>query len=322
MAEVIVIGAGVSGLSTGILLLQAGHSVAIWAKDLPPNTTSNQAAALWFPYLAKPPERIDPWAKYSLEFFKQRLVPDPASGCALTTVRDVYDKPVDRPWWAAAVDRYSTIDPAILPAGYVSGFEVESVVIDTSVYMDYLLDWFKRLGGTLIQKAISDLDEAAAASSLIVNCAGLGSRELLGDDSVYPVRGQTIKVRPNGVRITTLDDEGPNALAYIIPRSQDIVLGGTAQANDWDTSVRAADRADILRKAVNLDASFAQVEILSEGVGLRPARPTVRLEAEQYENATVIHNYGHGGAGFTLSWGCAREVLELLTNARPEDPRS
>jgi D-amino-acid oxidase len=311
--DALVLGAGVSGLSTGIRLLQAGHPVTIWAKDLPPNTTSNQAAALWFPYLCKPRERVDPWAKFSRAFFHQHLVPDPASGCAPITVRDLYDNPVETPWWAGAMDGYRRVDKAELPTGYVDGFEVESVVIDTSVYMDYLVAWFQRLGGKIVQREIADIGEALDASVTVINCTGLGSRSLFGDESVYPVRGQTVKVRPNGYKIGLLDDEGPNSLAYIIPRSQDIVLGGTAQENDWELSIRSADREEILRKAAALNPAFANVEIVSEGVGLRPVRSTVRLEAERIGSGTVIHNYGHGGAGFTLSWGCAEEVKELTS---------
>lgn len=308
METILVLGAGVSGLSTGIRLLQAGHQVTIWAKDLPPNTTSNQAAALWFPYLCKPRERVDPWAKFSLGFFRQHLVPDPASGCAPITVRDLYDHPVETPWWAGAVDGYRRVAKSDLPAGYVDGFEIESVVIDTSVYMDYLVAWFQRLGGKIVQREVVDIGEALDASHVVVNCTGLGSRSLFGDESVYPVRGQTVKVRPNGYKIGLLDDEGPNALAYIIPRGRDIVLGGTAQENDWDLGVRPADREEILQKAAALYPAFANVEIVSEGVGLRPVRPTMRLEAERIGGGTVVHNYGHGGAGFTLSWGCAEEV--------------
>jgi D-amino-acid oxidase len=317
--NILILGCGVSGLSCGIRLLQAGQRVTIWARDLPPNTTSNQAAAVWFPYLAQPMERVGPWAKRSFDIFKRDLVPDAASGCALTTVHDLYDHAVETPWWAAAVDGYERLKAADLPAGYVDGFAVESVVIDTSVYMDYLVAWFKRAGGLIVQKAIADLSEATAESNLVINCTGLGSRELCKDETLYPVRGQTIKVKLNGFRTSILDDEGPNALGYIIPRSRDIVLGGTAQANDWSTEIRAEDRADILRKAANLNPRFAQVEILYEGAGLRPTRPSVRLEAERNGDAslngdaTVIHNYGHGGAGFTLSWGCAEEVRDLVS---------
>lgn len=317
----LILGCGVSGLSTGILLLEAGHPATIWAKDLPPNTTSNQAAALWFPYLANPRERVDPWAKYALDFFRRNLVPDSASGCALTEVHDIYDHKVAEPWWAAAVDGYDRLTADQLPAGYVDGFSVESVVIDTSVYMDYLVAWFQRLGGIIIQKEIQTIEEATRESNVVVNCAGMGSRQLFNDQSLIPVRGQTVKVKAKGFRTSILDDEGPNSLGYIIPRSNDIVLGGTAQENDWDLSIRPADRADILRKAGNLNSNFAQVEIVREGVGLRPVRTSVRLEKEECENATVIHNYGHGGAGFTLSWGCAREVVELV-NGLPTARRS
>lgn len=309
--SVLVLGCGVSGLSSGILLLQAGHAVTIWARELPPHTTSNQAAALWFPYLAHPIERVGPWASRTLAYFRQHLLPDPASGCRPTLVQDLYAHPVETPWWAGAVAGYRRLAASELPAGYMDGFETESVVIDTSVYMDYLVAWFLRLGGQITQREVTGLDQALAESKLVVNCTGLGSRQLFGDESLYPVRGQTVKVRPNGVGHSILDDEGPNGLGYIIPRSADIVLGGTAQANDWDTSVRAADQADILRKAANLHPAFASesgVQVLSSGVGLRPVRHEVRLEAERIGEATVVHNYGHGGAGFTLSWGCAEEA--------------
>lgn len=310
---ILVLGAGVAGLSTGVRLLEAGFQVTIWAKDLPPHTTSNQAAAIWWPYLCYPREKAIPWAKHSLSFFKEKLVPDPASGCALITVLDLYDHLVGEPWWAEAVNNWKKLDRRKLPAGYEDGYEVESVVIDTSVYMQFLVDWFRRLGGDLIQRDINKIEEAFEFSDLVVNCTGLGSRALFSDSSLYPIRGQVARVRPNGVAEAIFDDAGPNALAYIIPRSKDIVLGGTAQENDWDLSLRDSDRADILRKAAALHPAFAEVEILSEGVGLRPARPAVRLEAERLDGGTVIHNYGHGGAGFTLSWGCAEEVLGLLS---------
>jgi D-amino-acid oxidase len=310
--SVLVLGAGVSGLSSSILLLKAGHPVTIWARDLPPNTTSNKAAAIWWPYLCYPREKAIPWARHSLHFFKEHLVPVAESGCAITTVRDLYERKVGEPWWAEAVDRWQRLDPAKLPKGYVDGYEVETIVIDTSVYMEYLVNWFQKLGGELIQKEVKDISEAFEATNLVINCTGLGSRELFNDQSVHPVRGQVVRVRPNGFKDAIFDDEGRNALAYIIPRSNDVVLGGTSQPNDWDLNIRAEDREAILRKAADLAPEFANVEIVSEGVGLRPARDAVRLETEQIGESTVIHNYGHGGAGFTLSWGCAEEVFELI----------
>jgi D-amino-acid oxidase len=289
--QILVLGCGVSGLSTAITLLRAGHKVTIWARDLPPNTTSNQAAAIWWPYLCYPREKAIPWAKYSLGFFKRELVPNPESGCSLITVHDLYTHEVGEPWWSEAVAHWQKLAPTKLSSGYVDGYEVESVVIDTSVYMNFLVTWFLSLGGKIEEREVSDIREALAVSNLVVNCTGLGSRKLFGDESVYPVRGQVVRVKPNGSSEAIFDDEGPNALAYIIPRTNDIVLGGTAQENDWELAPRAVDREDILRKAAALDPLFDQAEILSEGVGLRPARPAVRLEAERIGSGTVIHNY-------------------------------
>lgn len=312
MNYILVLGAGVSGLSCGIRLLQSGHSVRIWAKDLPPNTTSNQAAAIWWPYLCYPREKAIPWARHSLHFFKEHLVPAAESGCAITTVRDLYESKVGEPWWAEAPDRWRRLNPAKLSPGYLDGYEVETIVIDTSVYMEYLVNWFQTLGGELVHKEVKNIQEAFEASNLVINCTGLGSRELFNDKSVHPVRGQVVRVRPNGFKDAIFDDEGRNAPAYIIPRSKDIVLGGTSQPDDWDLNIRAEDREAILRKATDLAPEFADVEIVSEGVGLRPARDAVRLETEQFGENTVIHNYGHGGAGFTLSWGCAEEVEQTI----------
>lgn len=251
----------------------------------------------------------NPLGQIFLAFLQGNLVTDPKSGCRRITVHDIYEHPVNDPWWADAVDKFKKIDKAKLPNGYVDGYEVETIGIDTSVYLDYLIDWFKRSGGELVQREVRDIQETFEFSSLVVNCTGLGSRELFKDQSVFPVRGQVVRVKPKGFTEGVFDEEGRNKVAYVIPRTKDVVLGGTVQPNDWDLSPRAADRAEILRKAKELNPALAQVEILSEGVGLRPARPYVRLEAERIGAKTVIHNYGHGGAGFTLSWGCAEEVL-------------
>jgi hypothetical protein len=105
---------------------------------------------------------------------------------------------------------------------------------------------------------------------------------------------------------------GDENLTYIIPRFNDIIIGGTAQSNDWNLKVDPDDTADILRKAGVIANEFTDVKVLEEKVGLRPARDEIRLEAEDKNGKTLIHNYGHGGAGFTLSWGCAYNVVKLV----------
>ncbi len=309
--QLLVLGAGVSGLSTGILLLKEGYGVQIWAKDLPPNTTSNIAAAFWFPYLCNPRDKATKWAGATLRYLKQNALNDPKSGCVKRSMTEVFDHEVEDPWWAQAVDEWHRPSQDELPKGYVDGYQTEAILMDSTLYMDWLVAQYKLLGGKLEQHEVKDLNDALAGYGIIINCTGLGSRELFNDDKVYPIRGQVVKIKSNGFVQVVADDESPNGMAVIIPRINDIVLGGTTQANDWNLEVDPQDTQDILRKAKALSPAFNNVEIIGESVGLRPARFEVRLEAETINGKHVIHNYGHGGAGYTLSWGCAEEVVQL-----------
>jgi D-amino-acid oxidase len=311
--EVLVLGAGVSGLSSGIELLKAGFEVEIWARDLPPNTTSNEAAAVWYPYLCNPPEKAIPWARTSFEVFVDEMLGRPETGCFECPVVEMFVQPQSDPWWRAALPRpLERAEPDSLPEPYVDGYRFMGIVIDTSIYMDYLVGRFTSLGGTIIQRVVGSMDEALNEHRLVVNCCGLGARELCADRELYPVRGQMLRVKPKALDEVLLDDEGPNSLGLLVPRSRDLILGGTTQEGDWNTSPDAEDSAEILRKAEALWPRLGKVEVLEEIVGLRPVRSAVRLEAEHFDGGVVVHNYGHGGAGFTLSWGCAREVAELV----------
>jgi D-amino-acid oxidase len=311
--DILVLGTGVSGLSTAILLLKEGYSVTIWAKDLPPNTTSNKAAAVWYPYLCFPRDKAIPWARTTFEYIQKEIMPDPKSGCIMRTVTKMFNKPQPDPWWKDAlpgeIQRPSKEE---LPNGYVDAYRINSIVIDTSLYMNYLMETFNDLGGSVIQKKIKDIQEALKQYSLVVNCTGLGSRELFNDDKVFPVRGQMIKIKATGFDQVIVDDDGPNNLCLTVPRVNDIMLGGTAQVNNWNTQIDPDDTKEILRKVRIIAPNLKDIEIISESVGLRPAREAVRLEAQNFGDKTVVHNYGHGGAGFTLSWGCAQEVVEII----------
>jgi D-amino-acid oxidase len=110
-----------------------------------------------------------------------------------------------------------------------------------------------------------------------------------------------------------LDGENPEGVTYVIPRSGDCILGGTAEEGEWDTESDPQIAADILRRCVALEPRLAEAEVLEHKVGLRPGRPEIRLEIEDVsESPPRVHNYGHGGSGVTLSWGCAEETLRLV----------
>lgn len=155
-------------------------------------------------------------------------------------------------------------------------------------------------------------------SNAVVNCSGLGARELVGDYDLRPAKGQIVRIKHNGFRRVLLDhgEEEQNSLTYIIPRTYDVVLGGTYEEQNESTEVDPGETEAILHRCANLAPEFAAVthkDILNEVCGLRPVRSTVRVEAERITpDCLLVHNYGHGRAGFTLSWGCALEVVEII----------
>lgn len=317
--DVLVLGCGVSGLSTGILLQRQGLRVTLWARDVPPYTTSNIAAAVWYPYRAYPIDRVLNWGAIAYRAFRD-LLDSPESGVILANVLDLQPDPQpEDPWWASSVDGFRHARADELPAGYGDGFVFDAPVIDTSVYLSYLRSQFEASGGNIVaNRTVNDLAEAFAVCNVVVNCTGLGARELAHDTSLTPSRGQVVRVRHNGFRRVILDDYGPNRLAYIVPRNNDIILGGTAIDGEEGTAIDDAETPAILRRCAALSPEFATLtaeDILEVKVGLRPVRPEVRLDVETLSPGRwLASNYGHGGAGITLSWGCATEVVERLSS--------
>lgn len=224
----------------------------------------------------------------------------------------------EEPAWAKTVKNFRLARADELPDGYPGGYTFEAPVIDTGMYLAYLMHQFQAQGGQILPRVVTSLAEAFAQSNIVVNCSGLGARELVGDQDLHPARGQALRIKQNGFRRVLLDEEGPNQLAYIVPRIHDIVLGGTFQENNWNTEENPLDTPDILRRCANLAPEFATItanDIEQVVCGLRPVRSTVRVEAERLSpDRLLVHNYGHGGAGITLSWGCATEVAELVSH--------
>jgi D-amino-acid oxidase len=317
--EILIIGCGVSGLSTGVRLLEAGHRVTTWAKDLPPNTTSNVAAAVWHPFKAAPAEKLAEWSAVSFQVFKQ-LLATPECGILMRSVLELRPTREEPPAWSRSVDSFRLATPEELLPGAEYGHVFEAPVIDTSMYMDWLLRLFQSKGGQVVQRAVADMSEAFAQHRVVVNCAGLGARELLNDHDLRPARGQVVRIKATGFNRGIVEDDGPEGMAYIIPRVSDIVLGGTYEEGVERTEVDAGQTAGIIQRCARLAPQFASVspaDIVSVACGLRPVRSVVRVEAERLApDRLLLHNYGHGGAGITLSWGCAQEVVALLNQAQ------
>jgi D-amino-acid oxidase len=291
------VGAGVTGLSCAVRLAEAGHRVDVLARDLPLETTSVVAAALWYPYKALPQDRVTAWSATSYDAFAKLGGED--AGVTMMPGTEVLHRRTERPWWAGAVPDLAPIGP---PEGYADAWTFTAPVIDMPVYLCWLRGRLEELGGSLTRISLAALP---STDDVVVNCAGLGSRRLAGDLDVRPVRGQVVLVEGVEVDRWWLDSEGPT---YVVPRADTVVVGGTDEDGDWSRTPSADTATAILRRATRLVPELARARVVSHRVGLRPVRPEVRLEVED----RVVHCYGHGGAGVTVSWGCADEVTELV----------
>ncbi|HSM36870.1 MAG TPA: FAD-dependent oxidoreductase [Longimicrobiales bacterium] len=312
-APVVVVGAGVIGLTTAIRLLERAHPVRIVARELPPHTTSDVAAAVWYPYLAEPRSRVLPWSRATREALQRIAAADGSAGVDQVRLLELFADTAEPPWWGSALPGFAWADPSDLPAGYGAAYDLRVPRIDTPVHMPWLLERVRALGGRLQRAAIGSLDDLLTGGAVVVNCAGLEAGALAGDPTVQPIRGQVLRLAPvPGVTTALVDEGNPLGITYVIPRSRDIVVGGTAERGDGRSVPDPETAAAILDRAVRLEPRLAGAPVLGHAVGLRPGRPAVRLESEPHERGVIVHNYGHGGSGFTLCWACADEAADLV----------
>jgi D-amino-acid oxidase len=324
--NVAIIGAGVSGLTCGVVFAECGYHAAIFAKETGRQTTSSVAAAVWFPYHVEPAERVIPLALETYQVLLD-LARFPESGVSIIESRQfLRHGEIEIPEWAIPLgaQRLSSVATGLWPVqdraqrggySFKSGFSLTVPLMDTTIYLDYLAARFRNAGGEIHANVrFEKLEDVDTKFDLVINCAGIGARELVHDADLEPHRGQVAIVpRIESLSCAVVCDDAP--FMYAIPRTNDCVFGGTNEVSDN----LAADSATTSRIA----AACSQVlnidkpPVLAERVGLRPFRTSgIRLERDQLRDGrTVIHNYGHGGAGFTLSWGCAREVLEFADSS-------
>lgn len=234
----------------------------------------------------------------------------------------MYGHPVADPDWAGVVPGYRRLSAADLAAldptaAYTHGFAYDTIIAEGRLYMRWLLAAIEGTGRGGVERRQVDSLAALSSYDAVLNCAGLGARELAPDPAMYAIRGHVVRVRAPWVRYhVEAGQTDESAPAYIIPNADTVVLGGTKQKGDEHTVPRAADTAEILKRCCEVVPSLAAAPVVSEWVGLRPGRDGVRLEVErQAGGPLIVHNYGHGGSGLTLGWGCALEAAELTAAA-------
>lgn len=307
--NVVVIGAGVSGLTTAVCFAEDGYCTTILASEIGQQTTSAAAAAIWFPYDAEPAELVTRWALLTFARLRQ-IARNPLSGVSMIELRCFARAgEIAIPTWANSLgaDRLPRNE---MPEVFTSGYAINVPLTDTTTYLAYLQRRLTSAGGN-VQSGVhlESLERVGQGYDLIVNCAGIGARELVPDLALEPHRGQVVVISKIDLAYAIVCDDPP--LMYVIPRANDCVLGGTNDVSD-DRTASSTETARILQEC---SRALPEKTLRAQGerVGLRPFRMEgLRLEKEQLaDGRSVIHNYGHGGSGFTLSWGCAQSVLLL-----------
>lgn len=280
----LVIGAGVIGLTTGIRLLEAGHAVTIRAAEIP-GRTSLTAAAMWGRYLVGPANKVEAWSDHTRRVLTEEAA-GPGSAVRLLAGVEISD-----------------------------GRELRETipVLDMPSYMDSLVKRFKAGGGRLERGTVSRLVDLGGT---VVNCAGIGARALTGDTALTPVRGQLVLLANPGItEYYVADTTGATEFTHFLPHADVVVAGGVAQAGAENLEPDPEIAAGIIARCARVDPRLAHAEVLGHRVALRPSRPEVRLEEEHLGGTRVVHNYGHGGAGISLSWGCAADVTALIARS-------
>jgi D-amino-acid oxidase len=321
MYDVVIVGAGVIGLSCARRLQQAGARVVVVAPGGPGATTSALAAAVWYPTRTEADPRVLERAERTFqELSAQAALGVP--GVVMRPTRMLLRResaaavaPVigdGRPWWATAVPDFRR-EPAPAGGPWVGTWRFTVPAVEMSLYLPWLVAQVEEAGGAVLPRRLDRLDDVAGLAPVTVNATGLAAGALTGDDAVHPIRGRILLVENPGLDTSVRDEDDPAGVTYLHPRRRDVVLGGTFEPGETDLAPDPDAEAAILARCVALEPRLAGAPVIARLAGLRPGRTGgMRLESQRPPGGGVlIHNYGHGGAGVTLSWGCADEVVVL-----------
>ncbi|MEH2449985.1 FAD-dependent oxidoreductase [Nostoc sp.] len=361
--NILVIGAGVSGLTTAICLREVGFRVVIVADRFAPDLTSIVAGALW----EWPPavcgshgaprslERSKNWCMTTYNKFKKIHAEFGSEETGLY-LKDAYfyfkdvleNRPTELHKMNELKDKVDGFERGLqivketidlnFKGGIKDAYKHMAPTTNTDVYMKWLLQQVKDIGCEIIQEKINvnvvqneqELLRRFNAKA-IVNCAGLGSIATTGDTSMYPLRGALVRVKNLGGVVTDAhcishEESSLNEqdIVYIVPRGDDlVVLGGLTQQDQWDTDLSL--EVPIIRQMYDGCLEFLQElrelpldEKEPVRTGLRPLTEE-NVCVERVLNTHVFYNYGHGGSGVTLSWGCSQEIVQLVQEMLREE---
>ncbi|MFC3233457.1 FAD-dependent oxidoreductase [Streptomyces nitrosporeus] len=305
-ADVIVVGGGVIGLTTALELTRRGHRVRVRSRDAARDTTSAVAGALWWPYRIEPEALAGDWALETLAVYEELATAPEETGVRMVAGLHGGERLSGLGPWARRLTGAREVP---------EGLRVTLPLIDMPVHLAWLQERLVRSGGVLERGTVQDFAEAAALAPVVVNCTGLGARALVPDLGVRPVRGQLVVVENPGIEEWfTRADPASSTTTYFFPQPDGLVLGGTAEVDEYGTGADPRTAEEIVARCARVRPEIAGARVTGHRVGLRPSRDAgVRLEAGTLPGGgRLVHNYGHGGAGVTVAWGCARAAAALV----------
>jgi hypothetical protein len=228
-----VLGCGVIGLSTARLLQRRGFQVTIYAKDLPPETTSNIAGAQWSPVSVYENDKAG--NEFINQFnlasrISQRMFQDFAGvKYGVSWMKNYFfSNHIDFPGGQELYPGFKAHHDAKVYFGFPDVIEVSTMMIEPSIYLNALLEDFYLAGGKLKVKHFDSLQAVSQLSEkVIMNCTGLGAGRLFNDKEIIPIKGQLTVLLPQAEIDYAYVLPSRDNLLYMFPRKDGIILGGT-----------------------------------------------------------------------------------------------
>lgn len=298
-----IVGAGVVGLTCAIALAERGHHIDVLAMERL-GTTSDVAASLWALPSVEQSDRVRAWALDT----RARLLAEGSESAGIRTLRlttiAISPFPAD-PWMGEFLPRAGFRPSEELPTGYGFGPYAETLLIDTSRFLPWLRGRLLDLGGTFRDQTVSSPDDVPGEGPVVI-AAGVGSGRIVGDGTLSQREASVIRVSNPGLVDATIVRDGPLAPLFVVPRFDDVVLGGGDPGEHPES---------VLARAAEVEHRLAGARILSVAHGARPMRADVRVDTIMRRRRRIVCCYGHGGAGFATCWGTAQAVVEQVEAA-------
>lgn len=311
LRAITVIGAGISGLTSAMRLREAGYPVRVVAEKFEAGTVSSVAGALWFPYECGPAVRVNRLARETYVWMSAVATMRPEAGIDLI---ENYETAITsmRPEWQDALPPHASVEwVAKSPVHREHGaWRFAAPRADPRYFLPWCRRQLSAAGVDFECRRAESLAIEADHAMAVVNCTGSAARRLAGDDLL---RGLLCHLRIAEIGAWPSSRAAADEIAteaYVIPRRGCMVVGGTRIPTDA-IGVRAGDR--LIGDRLQSEALSVGIQVgkpIADVAGVLPCRDELRL-CHDGCNPRIIHNYGHGGAGWTLSWGCAGEVLKL-----------